>query len=335
MTFSDPPLLDDALHATRASFDTIPVIDLAPLLDGNDRQKVAKDIRWALSNVGFIYVKNHGISQSTIDDAFAQSRRFFDLPLEEKMALHVSNSGVAMRGYIEIFGENSDPKRTKDLKECFELGPERPGEPTPFFGSNQWPEGRGSTEFQKTIYGFHEAMKDLSFKILEGIALSLDLPKDYFESRMNDPISLQRLLHYPPQTGSIDESVIGIGAHSDYGSLTILAQDDVGGLQVMNRDGVWVEGPPMPGTFVINIGDLLQRLTNDVYLANLHRVVNTSGRERYSMPFFIDADYDAVITPLASCVSADNPLKYDPVMCGKHKFSRFVDSFPHLAEEYG
>ncbi len=128
----------------------------------------------------------------------------------------------------------------------------------------------------------------------------------------------------------VDESIIGIGAHTDYGNLTILAQDDVGGLQVMNRDGQWVEGTPIAGTFVINIGDLLQRLTNDRYLANLHRVVNASGRERYSIPFFIDADYDAEFAPLPSCVSQDNPARYEAVTCGAHKYGRFVQSYPHL-----
>jgi isopenicillin N synthase-like dioxygenase len=101
----------------------------------------------------------------------------------------------------------------------------------------------------------------------------------------------------------------------------------------MNRDGQWVEGPPIAGSFVINIGDLIQRLTNDLYLANLHRVVNASGRERYSIPFFIDADADAVFQPLDSCVSAQNPARYEPVACGAHKFGRFKDSFPHLKDK--
>ena len=145
------------------------------------------------------------------------------------------------------------------------------------------------------------------------------------------PLAQLRLLHYPPQDGHVDRADIGIGAHSDYGALTILAQDDVGGLQVMNRDGDWVEASPLPGTFVINIGDLIQRLTNDIYLANLHRVVNVSGRERYSVPFFIDADFDAVFEPLPGCISDGNPKKYAAVVCGEHKYSRYLKSFPHLA----
>ncbi|MEL6640387.1 MAG: 2-oxoglutarate and iron-dependent oxygenase domain-containing protein [Pseudomonadota bacterium] len=325
--------LDDSLRAKRASFDKIPVVDIGPLLDGSDPSKVAKDINWALSNVGFMYVKNHSVDAQLVSDAFAQTRAFFDLPLEEKMKLHIGKSGATLRGYIEMFGENTDPANTRDFKECFDLGPETPGDTTPFFGANPWPQTEILPAFETVIYGYHEAMRTLAIRLLRGIALSLDLPADYFDAKMQNAISIQRLLHYPPQTGKIDQSVMGIGAHTDYGNLTILAQDDVGGLQVMNRDGAWVEGPPIPDTFVINVGDLVQRLTNDVYLANLHRVVNTSGRERYSIPFFIDADYDAEFGPLPNCVTPENPARYTPVICGKHKFSRFLDSFPHLADQ--
>lgn len=330
MTNPDIARLDDTLRATRQPFDKIPVIDIAPLLDGSDKHKVARDINWALKNVGFMYVRNHGVSPRLLEDAFAQTRAFFDLPLDQKMDLHVSKSGTTLRGYIEQFGENTDPTKTRDLKECFDIGPETPGDGRPFFGANPWPAALPA--FRDTIYHYHQHMKTLATTLLRGIALSLELPETFFESMMQNPISIQRLLHYPSQHGSVDERVIGIGAHTDYGNLTILAQDDVGGLQVMNKDGVWVEGPPIPGTFVINIGDLIQRLTNDIYLANLHRVVNTSGRERYSIPFFIDADFDAVFAPIPSCVSAGNPARYAPVTCGAHKFGRFVASFPHLAK---
>lgn len=320
--------LDDKLRDTRENFDSIPVIDVAPLLDGSDKQGVAKQIRWALSNAGFMYVKNHGIAQGFVDDVFDVTRRFFALPMEQKMALHVSKSDVALRGYIEPFGENTDPGKTRDLKECFDIGPERAALEGPFFGPNQWP--AGFPQFQELVYGYHEKMVTLSKQLLRGIALSLDLPETHFEGIMKDPISIQRLLHYPPQNGHADKDIIGIGAHTDYGNLTILAQDDVGGLQVMNREGNWVDGTPIRGAFVINIGDLIQKLTNDIYLANMHRVINTSGRERYSIPFFIDADFDAVIAPLPSCVSNSNPQRYQPVTCGAHKFGRFVASYAHL-----
>ena len=309
--------LDDKLRDTRENFDAIPVIDVAPLLDGSDKMGVARQIRWALSNAGFMYVKNHGIAQGFVDDVFDVTRRFFDLPMDQKMALHVSRSDVALRGYIEPFGENTDPGKTRDLKECFDIGPERATLEGPFFGPNQWP--AGLPEFQPLVYGYHEKMVTLSKQLLRGIALSLDLAESHFDSLMYDPISIQRLLHYPPQNG-----------HADKDNLTILAQDDVGGLQVMNREGNWVDGTPIRGAFVINIGDLIQKLTNDIYLANMHRVINTSGRERYSIPFFIDADFDAVIAPLPSCVTEANPQRYQPVTCGAHKFGRFVASYAHL-----
>ncbi|CAH2405931.1 isopenicillin N synthase family dioxygenase [Mesorhizobium ventifaucium] len=322
--------LDDKLRAKRESFDKIPVVDIAALLDRSNEHKVAKEIRWALSNAGFMYVKNHGIPQDFVDSVFDVSRQFFDLPMSQKMELHVSKSNVALRGYIEPFGENTDPGKTKDLKECFDFGPERSTLEGPFFGPNQWPSSL--PELRELTYGYHQKMVDLAKKLLRGIALSLDLSESYFERLMRNPISIQRLLHYPPQTGYIGEEIIGIGAHTDYGNLTILAQDDVGGLQVMNRHGDWVEGIPIHGTFVINIGDLLQRLTNDVYLANMHRVVNSSGRERYSLPYFIDADFNAIIEPLPSCVTDSNPLRYKPVTCGEHKFGRFAASYAHLAK---
>lgn len=330
MATQDIERLQDRLRAQRQSFDSIPVIDIGALAGGGSLFEVAKEIRWALTNAGFFYVKNHGVPESVVSSAFGQTRRFFDLPLEDKMDLHISKSGLALRGYIEVFGENTDPSKTKDLKECFDIGPECPEGTAPFFGANQWPAGR--PEFSDAVCRYHDEMKALSLRLMRAIAVSLDLEPDFFEPRMTNPITIQRLLHYPPQPGQIDESVMGIGAHTDYGSLTVLAQDDVGGLQVMNRDGVWVEGPPIPGTFVINIGDLIQRLTNDLYLANLHRVVNASGHERYSIPFFIDADSDAEFAPLEGCVSPDNPARYAAVQCGAHKFSRFKDSFPHLAE---
>ncbi|MER9946241.1 isopenicillin N synthase family oxygenase [Mesorhizobium sp. M0092] len=333
MTTSDLVQLDDRLHAQRETFDRLPIIDVGPLLDGTDARSVAKEFRWALSNVGFMYIKNHGISEKLLDETFAQARAFFNLPVEEKMKLHISNSGVALRGYIEIFGENTDPSKTRDLKECFDIGPERPSVDSPFFGPNQWPATLPG--FREAVFTYHEAMKELSIKILRGIALSLDLPSDFFEPRMKDPITTQRLQRYPPQTGLVDERIIGIGAHTDFGNLGFIAQDSVGGLQVMNRNGIWVEGSPIPGTFVVNVGDLLQKLTNDLYLANLHRVVNTSGRERYSIPFFIDADHDAVFAPLESCVSEVNPAQYQPITCGAYKFGKYIKHFPHLRGRNG
>ena len=330
MTDDPRNLLDDALHARRENFDRIPVVDLAPLRDGSDPMGVARKIRQALGSAGFMYVRGHGIDPGIVDDTFAAAQRFFDLPESDKAALDIRNSGPALRGYIGVFGENTDPGKTRDLKECIDIGPESPPPATPFFGPNLWPDGLPG--FREAVMSYHDTVLGLARLVQRGVALSLDLPRDHFDPIMTNPISVLRLLHYPPQTGRIDESVIGTGAHTDYGSLTILAQDDVGGLQVMNRAGEWVEAPPIDGTFVVNIGDLVQRLTNGRYLANLHRVINTSGRERYSIPFFLDADFDAVIAPLDNCIDAATPKAYDAVTCGAHKWARYKASYAHLAE---
>ncbi|MEZ5754554.1 MAG: 2-oxoglutarate and iron-dependent oxygenase domain-containing protein [Paracoccaceae bacterium] len=312
--------LDDRLRDRRESFDRIPVVDLAPLLDGSDRMAVARQIRWALSNAGFLHVRNHGIPEALIDDLFDVARRFFDLPMSDKMALHMGQSGVALRGYAGPFERAADPARTHDLLESFDIGPERAALEGPFFGPNQWP--LGFLRFRRLTLAYHDRMVTLARQVLGGIALSLDLPEGFFGPMVQDPISILRLLHEPPRNARAEGDVIDIGAQRDHGNLAIRAQDDVGGLQVMNRDGHWIEVPPIRGTLVINIGDLMQRLTTDLYLANLHRVINIAGSERYAIPFFMDADFDAVIAPLPSCLSSANPQRHPPINCGAHSFAR-------------
>jgi len=190
-------------------------------------------------------------------------------------------------------------------------------------------------EFEEACEAYHGAMMTLARKLISAVSLSLDLPADHFEAMQRKPITIQRLLHYPPQEGEVAQEEIGIGAHTDYGFLTILSQDSVGGLQVRNRAGEWVSAPPVEGTFTINIGDLVQTLTNDRYTSTVHRVVNTTGRERYSIPFFIDLDFDAVVEPLPTCVSWENPAKYSSYTCGEHKYTRFASSYAHLKETVG
>lgn len=317
-------LLDDPLRAERQNFDQIPVVDFSRYRDGSNPLSVAKEIRWAFSNVGFIYLKGHGIPRELTNGAFSATRQFFALPDDAKNALHISKSGPTLRGYTGLFEENTNPEITRDLKEIFDVGLDSDGEPALFRGQTPWPELPG---FQIAISRYLTAMVDLSALFLRAVALGLDLDEDFFEERRHDPIMIQRLLHYPSQTGMVDESLIGVGAHTDYGLMTILAQDSVGGLQVMNRAGTWVEAPPIDGTFVINIGDLMQRLTNDVYLANLHRVVNLSGQERYSLPCFVDSDPEAVFAPLEQFITPDRPAAYEPTTVLAHKSSRYAQSF--------
>lgn len=310
-------------------FSEIPVIDISALVDGSDPQRVAKEIGKAAEEVGFFYVKNHGVPKSAVEGMYRAAEEFFNLPIEAKERLHVANTGPTLRGYIPINAENVDPKHTRDLKEVFEFG-EHEEKVSPFFGPNPMPSEL--PDFKETAESYHSTMLNLARKLTNALALSLDLPADYFDSMLRKPITYQRLLHYPPQEGRASQEEMGIGAHTDYGFLTILSQDNVGGLQVQNRAGEWISAPPIEDTFVINSGDLIRFFTNDRYPSTMHRVVNNTGRERYSIPFFLDLDFDAVVEPVPTCVSADNPAKYSPFKCGEHKYQRFVDSYVHLQD---
>ncbi|PWE33856.1 isopenicillin N synthase family oxygenase [Maritimibacter sp. 55A14] len=322
-------LLDDRLRAGRIALDRVPVIDLGPLRAGGDTAAMAAAIRHALTHIGFMYVRGHGVPREITRRAYAAARDFFALPEAERMALHITGSGAALHGYTERFGENNDPGRTIDLKEIFDLGREAAdGCIRPFFGATPWPPALPG--FRTAMMAHHDAMLGLGRDVMAAIALSLELPRDHFEPMMQEPISIQRVLHYPPQVAVRDDRMIGIGAHTDYGCLTVLSQDASGGLQVMNRDGRWIEAPPIPDTFVINIGDMMQRLTNDLYLANLHRVINVSGRARYSMPFFFDFDHDTEVAPIDACTGPGNPPRYAPVVCGRHKWARYAAAYPDL-----
>ena len=318
---------DSGLASRQVAFSEIPVVDVAPLIDGTDPRSVAQKIGAACEQVGFFYVKHHGIPPEVVKRTYQAAKAFFDLPFEAKQLLHVAKSGPTLRGYNPMYAENVDPENTRDFKESFDFGLHQE-EVSPFFGPNLMPSELAG--FEETCEAYHSAMMELARKLVGALSLSLGLPADHFEAMQRNPITIQRLQHYPPQTDVVGPEEIGIGAHTDYGFLTILSQDSVGGLQVRNRAGEWIAAPPIEGTFIINIGDLVETLTNGRYASTIHRVVNTSGRERYSIPFFIDLDFDAVVEPLPTCVSSENPPKYPAYTCGEHKFRRYVDSYAHL-----
>ena len=327
MSIAPTNQIDSRLASKSTTFSEIPIIDVTALIDGSDPMKVADEIGYVCENIGFLYIKNHGVDPQLIKDAYALAEAFFKLPIEQKQQLNIINSGQTLRGYIPMYGENVDPENTRDFKECFDFGLNETTV-SPFFGPNQMPESPAN--FKKIFEQYHDAMMTLSRKLISAIALSLALPADYFEKLQQKPITIQRLLHYPPQEGNISLEEIGIGAHTDYGFLTILSQDSVGGLQVQNRDGEWISAPPVEDTFIVNIGDLVQTFTNDRYISTTHRVINTSGKERYSVPFFIDLDFDAKVSVVPTCQNDDNPAKYPTYTCGQHKYKRFVDSYAHL-----
>lgn len=294
----------------------IPIIDVAPLLWGGEvgEKSVAAEIGRACRDIGFFYVRNHGIPESAVAGLFAAAAEFFALPLAEKDRVSITRSRHN-RGYVALEGEFLDPGRPGDAKEAFMIGRDlSPDDPdvvagTPFHGLNQWPELPG---FRATLLAYYVAQQRLCERLHRAFARDLGLPPEFFASSIDRPIAALRVLRYPPHPGVFDGTQYGAAPHTDYGNVTVLAQDDRGGLEVQRRDGAWIDAPPIPGTFVCNIADCLMRWSNDVYVSTPHRVVNRSGRERYSAAFFFDPNGDAKVECLPTCTGPDRPPRYAP-----------------------
>jgi isopenicillin N synthase-like dioxygenase len=303
---------------------TLPIVDISGLKSNHlaTCQSVAAGIRQASHEVGFFYIKNHGIPQETIQSVFAQARRFFALPASIKEEVSMSHSQIA-RGYGPLRTQTLDLTMKPDLNESFYIGLERDDndplvrEKLPNHGANQWPENLPG--WRETMEAYFQTMSELSRTLARGLALSLDLDETYFDRLMDDPMPILRLLRYPPHPIDAPADEIGCGSHTDWGFLTILLQDEAGGLEVRNADGAWIYAEPIADTFVINLGDMMARWTNDYYQSTPHRVINNrSGKERYSVPFFWDINYHSVVECLPTCQSPDNPSKYPPIQAGDH-----------------
>lgn len=300
---------------------SLPVVDLGPLFGDNtkDRATVAAQIGAACRADGFFYVTGHG-GEALFAELRAESERFFALPLEERMAIAMANGGPAWRGYFPVGGELTSGR--PDLKQGLYLGEEldesdrRVAAGWPMHGANQWPAAQ--PELRPAITAWMDAMTDAGHALMEGVALSLGLPDRYFHDRYTaDPTVLFRIFHYPatpPKDGN--DYAFGVGEHTDYGLLTLLAQDANGGLQIKGRDGVWFDAPPIPGALVVNIGDMLDRLTQGLYRSAPHRVVNTSGRDRLSWPLFFDPAFDAVVEPLPLAAGMKREARWDEADLG-------------------
>ncbi len=321
----------------RVPFDSIPVIDMSAFQDGGSDYSVAQALGRAARDVGFFCITNHGVPESVVADAFTQSKAFFDLPSEQKNRYPIADSFPHQRGYVPVFGEELGMDETVDLKESFDLGLDLPTDDPdvlagkPFYAPNVWP--AEVPDFQRAITAYHDQMLVVSHMLGRAIALSLDLEEDFFTTRMQKPIANLRLLHYPPYQSVEGHKVIGAGAHSDYGFVTILLQDDTGGLQVQNPRGQWIEVPPIPGAFVINIGEMLAGWTNDLFVATQHRVMNVSGTDRYSIPLFLDMDYDVEVACLPTCLKAGETPRHEPVIAGEYITRRLDETFPFRRED--
>lgn len=304
--------------------DAIPIIDLAPLGHGGDGTRiVARAIGEACRGVGFFYLRNAAIPKALREAVFTAARDFFASEPSAKDVVSIRRS-PHNRGYVGMAVEALDPSRGPDRKEAFNVGLELdPADPellagTPFRGPNLWPVERPA--FRSTLLRYYEAAWQVGRDLHRAIAVDLGLPEHFFADKLDRPMATLRLLHYPPGQPSTDQ--MGAGEHTDYGNLTLLATDEVGGLEVRSREGRWLQAPVIPDAFVCNIGDCLMRWTNDTYVSTPHRVVNTSGRERYSVAFFLDCNPEAEVTCLPTCTDATRPPKYPPILAGDYLRAR-------------
>ncbi|OXA37971.1 probable iron/ascorbate oxidoreductase DDB_G0283291 [Folsomia candida] len=287
-----------------AEMDQIPVIDISPLvLDGIKKMAAAQQIGEACRSYGFFYIKGHGVDEVLQNQLENGSKKFFSLPLETKMKIHMSLGGRAWRGYF-AFGEELTGGMA-DQKEGLYFGQELPiDDPlvkaqVPLQGPNLFPDD-DLPSFRQVIVDYQKAMTSVGQTLMLGIAISLGLPEDYFYLRYTrEPTALFQIMNYPPAKDPSDFKW-AISEHTDYGILTVLKQDNAGGLEIKRPSGEWIKAPPIPGTFVCNIGDMLDRMTGGVFKSTLHRVRSPlTNVPRLSFPFFFDPNFFADVQPIA------------------------------------
>ncbi|KAI5996001.1 hypothetical protein F5J12DRAFT_896347 [Pisolithus orientalis] len=331
------------------AFDSIPVVDIGCVSTPEERAALAQQIRDACVNVGFFYISNHGIPQETIDEVFSAMKAYFSLPLETKMKVGTTILAPAQssphpeklyhkevanfKGYTPVLDSNIDPANRGDLHEGFEIGweellakenDEKRVNDGSMSGANAWPlEPAG---FREACLGYYHAAVGVGKVLFRLFALALDLPETYFDDKTRNSAANMQFLHYPPQTGSDDDRIIGFGAHTELGFF--LKQPGIQALQVLNSETrEWINAPPIPGTLVINIADQLARWTNDVFRSTVHRAINRSGVRRHSIPLFFGTDYHVQIEPMPSCVSPERPPKYEPIAAGDYVRKRLEEKY--------
>ncbi|GAX75062.1 hypothetical protein CEUSTIGMA_g2506.t1 [Chlamydomonas eustigma] len=305
----------------RRKMEAVPVINMA-LAEGD----AAKLVRDACMGPGFFYVENHGVDSQLINETFSQTKKLFSLPLEEKKRLLADKNN---RGWTPYQEETLDPAVQKqgDTKEGFYFGREVPADSPealkPLHGPNQWPEESLMPGLRDTYQQYFEELRALGMRLLRLLALALDLPPLYFHPYFEPPMIMLRPLHYSGVISDPGEGIFGAGAHTDYGMLTILATDEVPGLQI-RQNGKWTHVSPRNGAFIINLGDMVERWTNGSFKSTLHRVINTTGSERYSIAYFFEPCFDAVVECLPQCCGGDNPPRYPPTTAGQHLLDKYA-----------
>lgn len=325
---------------------SIPVIDIQSLVkNGVDAAGASEELGAACRDHGFFYVSGHGVAEELQRNLEALSRRFFALDKPTKMRIRMELGGRAWRGYFPLGQELTSGK--PDLKEGLyfgtELGPEHElvRANTPLHGANLFPDLAG---FRETVLEYMRCLTEVGHALMRGICMSLGLKSEYFHKHYtHDPLILFRIFNYPATSPEQAAESWGVGEHTDYGILTILRQDEVGGLQVKSQ-GEWIEAPPLPGTFVCNIGDMLDRMTGGRYRSTPHRVRNVANRDRLSFPFFFDPNFEARVAPLPGCEAlvGEATTRWDGQDVhafdgnyGDYVLSKVAKVFPDLAADHG
>ncbi|MEM8797488.1 MAG: 2-oxoglutarate and iron-dependent oxygenase domain-containing protein [Pseudomonadota bacterium] len=322
-----------ALEADRT---TLPIIDLSGLHDGSEegRASVALALGEAARTSGFFYIKNHGVDQALIDGIFKASKAFHDQPRRYKMK-YWSGFSTNHRGYVPFEENGIHFPKVINYNETFDLSYDAPADHPDFLakwrmtGPNVWPDLEG---FKETVSAYHDTVFNLGLKLLDALEFELGVEQGTLRAHVNTPTSQLRMLKYLENEVPATEDFVGIEAHSDFECFTILLQGGPG-LQVMNVDDYWMEAPPVPGTFIVNIGDIFETWSGGQYKATQHRVVNT-GRERYSFPLFFGLDYDTLVEPLPQFSTPETRAKYPPIKAGDHLVRMTVNTFRYMHDAH-
>ncbi|QBB71348.1 isopenicillin N synthase family oxygenase [Pseudolysobacter antarcticus] len=290
-----------------------------------DRDGFVAELGAAYREYGFCGINGHGISPALIDDAYRVFQQFFALPLEAKQRYQIKGSGGA-RGYTAVGVETAKDSKYPDLKEFWHIGREIPRDSkyADVMPPNIWPSE--IADFQRYGYGLFDALDRLGSRVLHALALHIDLPENYFDDKTNNGNSILRPIHYPPIT-QLDIPNVRAGAHEDINFITLLVGASAAGLEVLTREGDWLPITTTGDAIVVNIGDMLQRLSNHVYPSTTHRVTNPQGpdarKPRYSVPYFLHPNPDFLIETLPQCVTAENPNRYpEPILSHDYLMQR-------------
>jgi isopenicillin N synthase-like dioxygenase len=314
----------DVIPASRR-LDTseVPVVDIGPLVRGDESGLTATvdALAAACADTGFMYVKNHGVPSTIRDELVRQCALFFDLPVEEKMAVGTHNSEF-FRGFLPVKYKGAT-SAGENMQEGFIVFHDRPiSDASPMYGPNQWP--ANPPGFRAAMENYFSAAEKLAHAMLPGFALALGLDRNFFSPIFSDPLLMLKLNHYPPQPKPEEGLEMGVRGHSDSGGFTILWQDNVGGLELQTKTGEWIGVPPIPDTYVINIGDMMQVWTNQRFKSTKHRVINTYGVNRYSIPLFVNPNYHTMVRPLVGEVDPE----FKPFMSGDYHYAVYRRIYP-------